>query len=115
MNKHVITSLSLAIVVAVVVSCQPHPKDGQNASTAPKDTVASQNIQPAESSYADVNGLKMYYEVYGKGKPIVLLHGPYMNIPLNWSHSHTPVCQRPESNCDGNARPRSHKGYTPGV
>ena len=28
----------------------------------------------------------MYYEVYGKGKPIVLLHGSYMNIPLNWSH-----------------------------
>src|SRR5688572_10829333 len=28
----------------------------------------------------------MYYEVYGKGKPIVLIHGSYMNIPLNWSH-----------------------------
>ncbi len=28
----------------------------------------------------------MYYEVYGNGKPIVLLHGSYMNIPLNWSH-----------------------------
>ena len=38
------------------------------------------------SDYADVNGLKMYYEVYGEGKPIVLLHGSYMNIPLNWSH-----------------------------
>ena len=28
----------------------------------------------------------MYYEVYGTGKPIVLLHGSYMSIPLNWSH-----------------------------
>lgn len=28
----------------------------------------------------------MYYEVYGEGKPIVLLHGSFMNIPLNWSH-----------------------------
>ncbi|MEJ7684770.1 MAG: alpha/beta hydrolase [Segetibacter sp.] len=86
MNQHVITSLSLAIVVAVVASCQPHPQDEQNASTAPKNTVMSQNIKPAESGYADVNGLKMYYEVYGKGKPIVLLHGSFMNIPLNWSH-----------------------------
>ncbi len=86
MNKHVTTSLSLTIVVAVVASCQPSPKDGQNASTAPKETVASQSIKPSESGYADVNGLKMYYEVYGKGKPIVLLHGSYMNIPLNWSH-----------------------------
>jgi pimeloyl-ACP methyl ester carboxylesterase len=25
--------------------------------------------------YAPVNGLKMYYEVHGKGKPLVLLHG----------------------------------------
>ncbi|GAB2584177.1 alpha/beta hydrolase [Spirosoma areae] len=48
--------------------------------------VISQNIQPDESGYAAVNGLKMYYEVYGRGKPIVLLHGSFMNIPLNWSH-----------------------------
>jgi pimeloyl-ACP methyl ester carboxylesterase len=51
-----------------------------------KDTVVSQNIQPTESGHADVNGLKMYYEVYGEGKPIVLLHGSFMSIPLNWSH-----------------------------
>lgn len=25
--------------------------------------------------YADINGIKMYYEVYGEGKPLVLLHG----------------------------------------
>ena len=27
----------------------------------------------------------MYYEIYGFGKPIVLLHGSLMTIPLNWS------------------------------
>ncbi|MEO8515347.1 MAG: alpha/beta hydrolase [Flavobacterium sp.] len=27
------------------------------------------------SGYSDVNGLKMYYEVYGEGKPLVLIHG----------------------------------------
>ncbi|MGF7082849.1 alpha/beta fold hydrolase [Mucilaginibacter sp. UYCu711] len=25
--------------------------------------------------YADVNGIKLYYEVYGQGKPLLLLHG----------------------------------------
>jgi len=25
--------------------------------------------------YADVNGIKLYYEIYGKGEPLVLLHG----------------------------------------
>jgi pimeloyl-ACP methyl ester carboxylesterase len=42
-------------------------------------------LKPSESGYAAVNGLKMYYEVYGKGKPLVLLHGSYMSIPMNWS------------------------------
>lgn len=28
-----------------------------------------------ESGYAEVNGLKMYYEIYGQGKPLVLIHG----------------------------------------
>jgi len=28
-----------------------------------------------KSGYADVNGLKMYYEIHGQGKPLVLIHG----------------------------------------
>lgn len=28
-----------------------------------------------KSDYSDVNGIKMYYEIYGEGKPLVLLHG----------------------------------------
>jgi pimeloyl-ACP methyl ester carboxylesterase len=27
------------------------------------------------ANYADVNGIKMYYEIYGEGKPLVLIHG----------------------------------------
>lgn len=30
---------------------------------------------PVKSNYAEVNDIKMYYEVYGKGTPLVLLHG----------------------------------------
>ena len=29
----------------------------------------------SSSGYSDVNGLKMYYEIYGNGKPLVLIHG----------------------------------------
>ena len=28
-----------------------------------------------KSGYSEVNGLKMYYEIYGAGKPLVLIHG----------------------------------------
>jgi pimeloyl-ACP methyl ester carboxylesterase len=30
--------------------------------------------------YAEVNGLNMYYEVHGTGRPLLLLHGAYMTI-----------------------------------
>ena len=34
----------------------------------------------SRGDYAEVNGLNMYYEVYGTGRPLVLLHGAYMTI-----------------------------------
>jgi len=40
--------------------------------------------KPDTSGYAPVNGLKLYYEIYGQGKPIVLLHGAYQTIQLCW-------------------------------
>jgi pimeloyl-ACP methyl ester carboxylesterase len=44
-----------------------------------------QQIKPTDSGYAPVNGIKVYYEVYGEGKPIVLLHGAYYTIEMNWA------------------------------
>ncbi|MFT3747899.1 MAG: alpha/beta hydrolase [Agriterribacter sp.] len=44
-----------------------------------------QQIKPSSSGYAPVNGIKVYYEVYGEGNPIVLLHGAFYTIDLNWS------------------------------
>src|SRR3712207_3788693 len=35
---------------------------------------------PAQTGYASVNGLEMYYEIHGAGQPLVLLHGAYMSI-----------------------------------
>jgi pimeloyl-ACP methyl ester carboxylesterase len=32
-------------------------------------------VAPAASGYAPVKSLKMYYEIYGRGEPLVLLHG----------------------------------------
>ena len=43
-----------------------------------------QQSKPASSGYVPVNGIKVYYEVYGEGKPIVLLHGAFMTIEMNW-------------------------------
>ncbi|MBS1565259.1 MAG: alpha/beta hydrolase, partial [Bacteroidetes bacterium] len=43
-----------------------------------------QQIKPSGSGYAPVNGIKVYYEIYGEGRPIVLLHGAFMTIDMNW-------------------------------
>jgi pimeloyl-ACP methyl ester carboxylesterase len=34
----------------------------------------------SRGDYAEVNGLNMYYEVHGAGRPLLLLHGAYMTI-----------------------------------
>lgn len=34
-----------------------------------------ESLQKTIGSFAEVNGLKMYYEVHGEGRPLVLLHG----------------------------------------
>jgi pimeloyl-ACP methyl ester carboxylesterase len=35
-------------------------------------------------TYAHVNGLRLYYEVHGSGRPLVLLHGGLLTIDLNF-------------------------------
>lgn len=47
-------------------------------------TCNGQQLKPAESGYAPANGAQIYYEVYGEGKPLVLLHGAFYTIELNW-------------------------------
>ena len=85
MKNHNLKRFFFAIAVCIIMSCQSNQKEMKNNSTDSKDSIANQTIKSAESGYADVNGLKMYYEVYGSGKPIVLIHGSFMTIPLNWS------------------------------
>ncbi len=46
---------------------------------------SAQQNKPTSSGYAPVNGIKVYYEVYGEGKPIVLLHGAFYTINMNWA------------------------------
>ena len=74
---------------------------------------SGQKIKPSKSGYAPVNGINVYYEVYGKGRPIILLHGAFYTIEMNWGqlipelaktrkviaiemqgHGHTPYSER---------------------
>ena len=37
-------------------------------------------MKPTSSGYAEVNGIKLYHEVYGEGEPLVLIHGGLTTI-----------------------------------
>lgn len=49
-----------------------------NAATPANQETGVQDTS-GKGDYASVNGLKMYYEVHGAGRPLVLLHGSFMS------------------------------------
>jgi pimeloyl-ACP methyl ester carboxylesterase len=70
--KKFTSNLNLLLLVLPLFTVSVNSSDAQQPNTL------------KSSGLAPVNGIKMYYEVHGEGKPIVLLHGSYMTIPLNW-------------------------------
>jgi len=55
---------------------------GTGSSPSPTDRKGDDRVMGNDSTsgYAEVNGLRMYYEVHGTGRPLVLLHSAYMTI-----------------------------------
>src|SRR5690606_27107021 len=65
------TSIYLTIIF-FLTSCNGFtPTETKNINMA---TITDDSLN-LHSGYSEVNGLKMYYEIYGKGKPLVLVHG----------------------------------------
>jgi len=58
--------------------------------TNPKNNYPEQTIESNKESlnfkngYSEVNGIKMYYEIYGQGKPLVLIHGAGSTIQTSF-------------------------------
>lgn len=46
--------------------------------------INGQQVKPSAKGYAPVNGISVYYEIYGEGQPIILLHGAFYTIDMNW-------------------------------
>src|SRR5260370_1134677 len=47
----------------------------KSAANSTQSKRVSNNTLISKNGYSEVNGIKMYYEIYGQGKPLVLIHG----------------------------------------
>jgi pimeloyl-ACP methyl ester carboxylesterase len=72
-NKFLKRALALLVVLALGMGCAASDKSATTGET----TMETKQVQ---GNYANVNGLKMYYEIHGAGQPLVLLHGAFSAI-----------------------------------
>lgn len=64
---------AIAVILASLVFS--YCNGTKNTETTTTSMTTTTNSLTFKSGYSDVNGLKMYYEIYGQGKPLVLIHG----------------------------------------
>ena len=69
------TLAALAAAAGIFLAATPTVFAQDEATETPEGAEVT-----VQGSYADVNGLHMYYEIHGSGEPLVVLHGAYMTI-----------------------------------
>lgn len=70
-------TLCFVLAIVTLVACTKTNKETENKTTTTDHTQMTHG-------YSEVNGLNMYYEIYGAGKPIVLIHGGGSTIQTNF-------------------------------
>src|SRR3978361_983930 len=70
----------LALIILTLTSC----KDTKKTETISSKMDKTKESLIFKNGYSDVNGIKMYYEIYGQGKPLVLIHGGGSTIQTNF-------------------------------
>jgi pimeloyl-ACP methyl ester carboxylesterase len=72
-------ALLIVLATGLVFGCN---NSGKNITS---QTMRSQTLTDSIGRYAQVNGLSMYYEITGEGKPLVLIHGGGSTIQTTFS------------------------------
>lgn len=65
--------MKLRIAILLILSIFVKFSFAQDAAKAMDTTMYGKNA--AVGKYADIRGFKMYYEIYGKGEPLLIIHG----------------------------------------
>src|ERR1700742_1933575 len=72
----VLTNLAAALAATIATSVVPTPTN------AAENQTMTQMPKPVKSGHEAVNGVNYYYAVYGKGEPLLLLHGGLGQIEM---------------------------------
>lgn len=83
--KRIISSLALAMTFAAFMGCKRNSPDTHQVEAKSDSSQMKENITFA-SGYSEVNGIKMYYETYGEGKPLVLIHAGGSTIQTSFAN-----------------------------
>lgn len=67
LSRNIVAVLAVAAILATPAGVQAQAKKTAQGAWGGKTNGAGH--------YADVNGIRLYYEIHGKGRPLVLLHG----------------------------------------
>jgi len=78
MLRLILLAFSMIILLA---SCNNGETDKHKTQT--NETMVT--MPDSTSGYAPINGLNMYYEIYGKGMPLVLIHGGGSTIQTSFA------------------------------
>lgn len=69
-NSIVFSLAQYVLIILCLLSCDTKKlSEKEEAKSASNDSIVF------ESGFSTVNGIKLYYEIYGTGEPIILLHG----------------------------------------
>jgi pimeloyl-ACP methyl ester carboxylesterase len=71
-------ALLAALVAALAISRPAHAKDEKTMNRAEQTAGA----KPVKKGHLEVNGVNYYYEIRGKGEPVLLLHGGLGQIEM---------------------------------
>jgi pimeloyl-ACP methyl ester carboxylesterase len=78
MKVNLDTFVRCVVTALLPVACAVQPAS-RSARRAP-DPVKEERVGRVTSGYAGVNGINLYYEIYGSGEPLVLIHGGLTTI-----------------------------------
>src|SRR6266508_5078159 len=83
---HVAAAVGVCLAAAASALTQTdHSTHGAAAGVATENSKgAAMAPITAQTGYAPVNGLTMYYEIHGAGRPLVLLHGALSTIDVDF-------------------------------